>query len=225
MGVIADSLAVSSHISRDSQDAYVSESFHRAVAGWETGQLDVFPYNGVDCDELLGKLIPDKIPTLSPCFSPSGVITAASSAALADGAAALLVGSEQFVEEGGVRPIARVLAYGEAGSDPDVFTTSLVSAVNVALSKAGLGINEVDLWEIYEAFAMVPLLVMRELGLDADRVNVLGGAVAIGNAVGCSGVMIVNSLLSALKIRGKKIGVAAMCNGGGGGSAIVIELL
>jgi acetyl-CoA C-acetyltransferase len=225
MGSVADKLAREAAISRKEQDDYVLRSFERAIAAWDTGLLDVFEYNGISKDELLGKLIPDKIPTLKPCFSPNGVITAASASALADGAAGLLLATESFVKENGLTPVARILAYGEVVCDPSLFPTSPLGATRNALEKAGLEADDMDLWEVNEAFAMVPLYFMKVLNVPVEKINVLGGAVAVGHPLGCTGVRIVNTLISALKIKGKKVGMATLCNGGGGACALILELV
>jgi acetyl-CoA C-acetyltransferase len=223
MGSVADKLAQEADISRREQDEYVLRSFERAIASWDTGLLDVFEYNGIARDELLSKLIPEKIPTLKPCFNTNGVITAASASALADGAAGLLLANESFVKENGLTPVAKILGYGEVGCDPSLFPTSPLGATRNALKRANFEVDDIDLWEVNEAFAMVPLYFMKELKVPVERINVLGGAVAMGHPLGCTGVRIVNTLISGLKIQEKKIGMATLCNGGGGACALIIE--
>jgi acetyl-CoA C-acetyltransferase len=223
MGGVADKLARDAQISRKEQDDYAIKSFERAIDAWETGVLDVFEFNGVGRDECLAKFMPQKIPLLKPCFHPDGVITAATSSALGDGSAGLLLANESFVKENGLNPVAKILAYGENGCTPSLFPTSPLGAARNALKRANLDVDDIDLWEVNEAFAMVPLYFMRMLEVPIEKINVLGGAVAIGHPLGCTGVRIVNTLISGLKIKDKRIGVATLCNGGGGACALILE--
>jgi acetyl-CoA C-acetyltransferase len=225
MGALVDSMAMDSGITRADIDSYVLRSFDRACTGWASGRLDVFEVNGVVTDEPMAKLVREKLPLLRPCFTSGGILTAASSSALADGAAGVVVASSDFAQRVGATPIARIVAYGDGGCDPMIFPAAILVAVRAALKKADLGPDQIDLWEINEAFAMVPLYFMKEMGVPEEKVNVLGGAVAIGHPLGCTGIRIVNTLISALRIRQKRLGLAALCNGGGGSVAVVVELL
>lgn len=228
MGSLADSCAKKMGISREDQDRYSIQSFHRAEEGWKSGFLDVTPVNGVEKDEVISKLIEGKVSSLRPCFNTDGTITAATSSALADGAACILLASENYVkshENQIAKPIAKIIAYSDAERDPKEFTLAPVDAAKKALKKAGLSANQIDLWEVNEAFACVPLMFMKELQLNEDIVNVFGGGISVGHPLGCTGVRIVNTLISALKAKGKKIGLAALCNGGGGANAVIIELI
>ena len=225
MGTLADNLAKECGITREEQDQFALRSFAKAKEGWETGKLDVIEVNGVKSDEVIPKLIPEKVPTLRPCFNKDGTVTAANSSALADGAVAAVVCSEEFAKKVGVRPIARLVAYADVGTDPKRFPAAPVDAARKVLAKAGMSIEDVDLWECNEAFAMAPLLFKKTLGIPEECLNVLGGAIAIGHPLGCSGLRIVNTLISALTIKQKRVGLAAICNGGGGATAVIVELL
>lgn len=228
MGSLADECAQKIGISREDQDKYSIQSFHRAEEGWKSGCLDVFPVNGVEKDEVISKLIEGKVATLKPCFNQNGTITAASSSAIADGAACIVLASENYVkshENKIAKPIARILAYADAGRDPKEFTLAPIDAAKKVIQKAGLSVEQIDLWEVNEAFAVVPLMLIKEFNLSQDVVNVFGGGISIGHPLGCTGVRIVNTLISALKAKGKKIGLATLCNGGGGANAVIIELV
>jgi acetyl-CoA C-acetyltransferase len=225
MGALTDRLTRESGIAREDLDAYVLRSFDRANAAWATGALDVFEFNGVAQDQILAKLVREKVPLLRPCFRADGLLTAASSSAIADGAAGVVVASAEFAAAHNLPALARVVAYGEGGCDPAVFPTATVGAARSALRKAGLDAGQIDLWEVNEAFATVPLYFAREMGISLDIVNVLGGALAIGHPLGCTGIRLINTLLSALRINEKKWGLATLCNGGGGAVAVIIELI
>ena len=176
-------------------------------------------------DEEPSNVIYEKIPTLSPAFEDDGTITAANASTLNDGAAALVLMSRRAAGDRVLEPIARIVAHAEAEQAPEWFTTSPARAIPKALAKAGLRLEDVDYYEINEAYSVVALVNADLLGLDPQRVNVHGGAVALGHPLGCSGARIVATLLSVLEARGGRIGVAAVCNGGGGASALVIERL
>ncbi len=165
----------------------------------------------------------DKIPALKPVFSKEGTVTAANASTMNDGASALVLMSGEKVKELGIKPLAKILAYADAAQAPEWFTTSPSLAIPKALLKAGISIDQVDLFELNEAFAVVGLANIEILKIDSKKVNIWGGAVALGHPLGSSGSRIVCTLLSQLMIEDKKIGVAAICNGGGGASAIVIE--
>lgn len=228
MGTLADDCAKKMGITRDDQDRYLIQSFHRAEEGWNSGFLDVIPVNGVEKDEVISKLIENKVASLRPCFNTDGTITAASSSALADGAACIVLASENYLkshENQIAKPIAKILAYSDAERDPKEFALAPVDAARKVLKKAGLSVDQIDLWEVNEAFAAVPLMFIKELQIKEDIVNIFGGGISIGHPLGCTGVRIVNTLISALKAKGKKIGLATLCNGGGGANAVIIELV
>ena len=225
MGALADDAGKKMGITREEQDRYSIESFRRAEEGWNSGFLDVVPVEGVTKDEVIPKLIQEKVPNLKPCFNKDGTITAASSSAIADGAAAVVLASEEFVKERNLKPIAKIIAYADAGRDPSEYTLAPIDAAKKALEKAKKEVSDIELWEVNEAFAVVPLMFMKQMNISSDIVNVFGGAVSIGHPLGCTGVRIVNTLISALKAKGKKIGLATLCNGGGGASAVIIELM
>jgi acetyl-CoA C-acetyltransferase len=165
----------------------------------------------------------EKVSSIKPS-QKDGFVTEASSCAFADGAAGLMLASSTF-DNSIAKPLAKIIAYSEAGCDPGEFLQAVVPAAQLALSKAGLKVDEIDLWEVHETFAFVPLFFMREMGIGKEKVNVFGGAVALGHPMGCTGARIVNTLVSALTVRKKKLGVAVMCNGGGGACGLVIEML
>lgn len=225
MGSLVDKIAAGKQISREEQDRYAIQSFKRAVDGWETGMLDVTPVGEIVKDENITKLIPEKVPTLRPCFNQDGTLTAANSSSLADGAAAMIVVSDDFMNQHQLKPIARIVSYADYEMDPADFPLAVPHAARKALEKANLQVADIDLWEINEAFAAVTLAFTKELQISEDIVNILGGAIAIGHPLGCTGLRIVNSLISALKVKGKKLGLAALCNGGGGATAVIIELV
>jgi acetyl-CoA C-acetyltransferase len=166
-----------------------------------------------------------KMPTLKPAFDPAGTITAANASTLNDGAAALVVASAEKAAACGARPLARIVAFGAHAQEPVWFTTAPVPAAQEALARARWSVADVDLWEVNEAFAVVPLAFMRELGVPHERVNVCGGAIALGHPIGCSGARILVTLLAALRERGGRRGVAAICIGGGEALAVAVELM
>lgn len=236
MGSIAELCAREYGIGRHEQDEYAAESYRRALAAQSAGAFDaeIVPVEvplpkgrstTATSDEGPAKVIFDKIPTLRPTFEADGTITAANASTLNDGAAALLLADEETVAREGLSPLARVLAWADAEQAPTKFTTSPSLAIPAALRRAGLTIGQIDLFEINEAYAVVALANIRLLGLDPSVVNVAGGAVALGHPLGCSGARIVVTLLSQLRARGGRLGVAAICNGGGGASAVVVELV
>ena len=174
-------------------------------------------------DEEYSNVKMDKIPSLRPAFDREGTITAANASTLNDGASAVILASEAAVERLGLKPIAKVLSTADAAHEPEWFTTAPAKALPIALDRAGKSVSDIDLWELNEAFSVVGLANNMELGLDAEKVNVNGGAVSLGHPLGSSGSRIVVTLTHALKARGLKYGAAGICNGGGGASAIVIE--
>jgi acetyl-CoA C-acetyltransferase len=179
----------------------------------------------VSVDEGPGKVKLDKIATLKPAFKKDGTITAASSSSINDGAAALVMMTESTAKRLGCKPLARVVAHGTHAQEPEWFTTAPVGATQKALAKAGWKVSDVDLWEVNEAFAVVPMALMNELKVSHDIVNVNGGACALGHPIGASGARILVTLIHALQARGKKRGLATLCIGGGEGTAMAIELV
>jgi len=236
MGSAAELCATTCEISRADQDAYAMSSYKRAQAAQENGQFDaeIIPVEVKDRkgtttmvtkDDEPFAVNFDKIPGLKPVFAKEGTVTAANASTLNDGAAALVLMSADKAKELGLKPLARILGYADAQQAPEWFTTSPAKAIPLALKRAGKEIGEVDFFEINEAFAVVSLANNQQLGLSEDIVNINGGAVALGHPLGASGARIVVTLLSVLSQKGGKIGVAGICNGGGGASAIVIEKL
>jgi len=220
---------------RQQLDAYAIESYRRAAEATKTGKFnsEIVPVNvetkqgtiTVSSDEDIDKIIPDKVSKLKPTFEEGGSLTAANSSNLNDGAAALILASKEAVEQYHLKPLARILAYADAAQAPEWFTTSPALAIPKALALAGLKQSDIDFFELNEAYASVILSNQQMLGLDLNKVNVYGGAVAMGHPIGASGARIITTLLSVLKQEGGKYGVAAICNGGGGASAIVVENL
>lgn len=235
MGNCAELCAREKNVTREEQDAFAVESYRRATEAWDAGKFnaEVVPVNVpqrrgddvlVDRDEEYTNVRLDKIPSLRPAFDKEGTVTAANASTLNDGASALVLASEEAVAKHGLKPLAKILATADAAQAPEWFTTAPSLAIPKALNKAGLSTGDVDLWELNEAFSVVGIANNRELGLDPANVNVHGGAVALGHPLGSSGSRIVVTLLHALQDRGLSKGAAGICNGGGGASAIVIEL-
>ena len=235
MGNCAELCAREKNVTREEQDAFAIESYRRATEAWDGGKFDaeVVPVSVpqrrgddivVDRDEEYTNVRLDKIPSLRPAFDKEGTVTAANASTLNDGASALVLASEEAVAKHGLKPLAKILATADAAQAPEWFTTAPSLAIPKALNKAGLSTGDVDLWELNEAFSVVGIANNRELGLDPTNVNVHGGAVALGHPLGSSGSRIVVTLLHALRDRGLSKGAAGICNGGGGASAIVIEL-
>lgn len=235
MGMCAEKCATDYNISREEQDAYAIESYKRAQKYIESGvfsseieKVTIPQRRGdpleVDSDEEPFAVNWEKISTLKPAFDRNnGTVTAANASSLNDGAAAMVLMSEESAVEMGLKPLARVLSSGEAAQDPVDFTTSPSLAVNVAVKNAGIDLSDVDYHEINEAFSVVALANMKLLDLDPERVNKFGGAVALGHPIGCSGSRIIGNLYNVLKHSDAEIGCASICNGGGGASAIVLE--
>jgi acetyl-CoA C-acetyltransferase len=234
MGVYADAIAAEWQLTREAQDAYARETLARAQAAAESGAFDreIAPVTIkgrggetlVAADELPRKARPDKIPTLKPAFTPDGTVTAANASAISDGAAALVLMTRADAEARGIKPLARIVASAAHAQAPALFTTAPGPAMRKALAKAGWAVEDVDLWEINEAFAVVPMIAMRDLGLDPARVNVNGGACALGHPIGASGARIMATLIAALEARGGGKGVAALCIGGGEATAVCLEV-
>ncbi|MFD2520411.1 thiolase family protein [Emticicia soli] len=236
MGCFGDSTAAKYGISREEQDAFAIQSYNRSAEAWEKGyfESEVTPVEVankkgnmkiVSQDEEYKNVNFEKIPTLKPVFTKDGTVTAANASTINDGAAALVLASAEAVESGNLKPIARIIAYADAEQEPEWFTTSPVIAAKKALQRAKLSISDIDFFEVNEAFSVVPMVFCKELGLSYDNVNVFGGAVSIGHPLGCSGARIVTTLINVLQQKKGKYGLAAICNGGGGASAIIIEKL
>lgn len=233
MGVFAEKCADKYTFTREAQDDFAINSLARAKAAQSTDayKVEVTPItiSGrkgdtiVELDEQVGKAMPDKIPRLKPVFKKDGTVTAANASSISDGAAALVLMRESDAKKSGANIIARILSHGSNSHEPEWFTTAPVGAITNALNKAGLNISDVDLWEINEAFAVVPMAAIAELDMDHSVVNVNGGACAVGHPIGASGARIIVTLLNALKAHDKNIGVAALCIGGGEGTAMVLE--
>lgn len=234
MGVCADACATKYDFSREEQDAYAIQSYNRSAAAWEAGKFDneVVPVSvpqrrGDDLiiskDEEYTNVKIEKIPTLRPAFSKNGTVTAANASTINDGAGAVVMMTAEKAKELGLAPLCTIKGYADAAQEPEWFTTAPSKALPKALSKAGVSQNEVDFFEFNEAFSVVGLANMKILGLTDKNVNVNGGAVSLGHPLGCSGVRILITLINVLKQNNAKIGAAAICNGGGGASAMVIE--
>jgi acetyl-CoA C-acetyltransferase len=234
MGVCADLCASEYNISREDQDKYAIQSYERSAKAWSEGKFanEIVPVSVpqrrgdeiiVDKDEEYTNVKLDKIPSLNAVFTKDGTVTAANASTINDGAAALVLMSEDKAKELGLKPLAYIKSYADAAQEPKWFTTSPAKALPKALEKVGMKISDVDYFEFNEAFAVVGLANSKILGLDNDRVNVNGGAVSLGHPLGCSGARIIVTLLHVLEQNNAKTGAAAICNGGGGASAIVIE--
>ena len=234
MGNYADATATKHKISRADQDAFAIESYRRSAAAWESGvmQNEVVPVpvpqrRGEDIqiteDEEFTNVLLDKIPKLRPAFTKDGTVTAANASTINDGAAAVIVMSEEKAKVLGLTPLATIEGYADAAQEPQWFTTAPAKALPKALAKAAVSLDEVALFEFNEAFSVVGLANMQLLELDSARVNIHGGAVSLGHPLGCSGARIVVTLLHAMKHKKLSLGAAAICNGGGGASAIVLR--
>ncbi len=234
MGSAGELCARECHISRAEQDAYAIDSYKRALSAHENGFLknEIVPVkvknrrgeiSMISMDEELEKVNFDKIPHLRPVFDKEGTITAANASSINDGAAAVLLMSEEKAADLGLKPLAKILSHSSTAKSPEWFTIAPSDAIPIALNRASITKEETDLFEINEAFSVVSLINNRLLELDPAKVNIHGGAVSIGHPIGCSGARIVVTLLNALHIQGGKYGCAGICNGGGGASALVLE--
>ena len=234
MGTYADATATKHQISRADQDAFAIESYRRSAAAWESGvmQNEIVPVSvpqrrGEDKqiieDEEYTNVLLDKIPNLRPAFTKEGTVTAANASTINDGAAAVIVMSEEKAKTLGLTPLASIEGYADAAQEPQWFTTAPAKALPKALAKANVSLDEVELFELNEAFSVVGLANMQLLELDSTQVNVHGGAVSLGHPLGCSGARIVVTLLNAMKHKNISLGAAAICNGGGGASAIIFK--
>jgi len=234
MGVCADACAIEHNFSREDQDNFAIQSYSRSAEAWKSGKFsnEVVPVEVpqrrgepiiVNEDEEFKNVKLDKIPALRPAFTKDGTVTAANASTINDGAAALVLMSAEKAKEMGLKPIASIKSYADAAQEPMWFTTAPAKALPKAIAKAGIKIEEVDYFEFNEAFAVVGLANMKLLKLKDNNVNVNGGAVSLGHPLGCSGARIIITLLSVLEQNNGKIGAAAICNGGGGASAIILE--
>lgn len=234
MGSFAEDSARTYQFTREAQDEYALESLSRALEAIASGAfkaeitpVEVTSRKGVVTvseDEQPGKAMPEKIPTLKPAFSKDGTITAANASSISDGAAALVMTRESVAKAMGLPIVARVVSHAAHAHEPGLFTTAPVPAMQKALKKAGWSVEDVDLWEINEAFAVVAMIAMRDLGIDRAKLNVNGGATALGHPIGASGARVLTTLLAALQARGGKKGVASLCIGGGEAVAVSVEL-
>jgi len=235
MGTFGEDCAAQYKFSREAQDHFATTSVQRAKAATESGAFvkEIAPVTVksragevvVSVDEGPGKVKLDKIPTLRPAFKKDGTITAASSSSINDGAAALVMMTASTAKRLGCKPLARVVSHGTHAQAPEWFTTAPVGATQKALAKAGWSVSDVDLWEVNEAFAVVPMALMADLKVSHEIVNVNGGACALGHPIGASGARILVTLIHALQAHGKKRGLATLCIGGGEGTAMAIELV
>ncbi|PRH81453.1 thiolase family protein [Arenimonas caeni] len=234
MGVFGELCADKYTFTREQQDAYAAESVRRALAAQADGSFkdEIAPVTVagrkgdtlIDTDEQPGRCNIEKIPTLRPAFKKDGTITAAASSSINDGAAALVLASEEAAAANGLKPLATIVAHATHSQAPEWFTTAPVGAIEKVLAKAGWSVADVDLFEVNEAFAVVAMAPMKELGIAHDKLNVHGGACALGHPIGASGARLLVTLVNALKQRGGKRGVAALCIGGGEATAVAVEL-
>ena len=234
MGTFAQDTANEYQLTREEMDDYSIESLRRANAAIESGAFsdEVVPVTistrrgdtVVETDEAPGRGKPDKIPTLRPAFAKDGTITAATSSSISDGAAAVVLTRKSIADENGQQAIATVVATAAHAQEPSEFTIAPIGAINSVLEKAGWSTDDVDLWEVNEAFACVAMFAMRDIGIPHEKINVNGGGTALGHPIGASGTRIIVTLLNALKQQGKKRGVASLCIGGGEATAIAVEM-
>jgi len=236
MGNCAEMCANKYGFTREEQDDFAKRSYERALAAIDSGifkneivSVEVTGRKGeksvVDTDEEPGRVIFAKMPKLKPSFVKDGTVTAANASSISDGAAALMVVSESYAKANGLKPLARIIAHAGFSHDPEWFTTAPVGAIDNVLKRAGLKTEDIDLWEINEAFSCVPMAAMKEYDLDLEKVNIHGGAVALGHPIGCSGARVLTTLVHAMDERKVKLGLATLCNGGGEATAMIIEAL
>ncbi len=234
MGCFADATAEKFQISREEQDNFAIDSYKKSKYAWENkyfldevvaveikdkkGNIHLF-----NEDEEFKNVFFDKIPNLKPVFTKDGTVTAANASTINDGAAALVLANEELIARNSWQPMSKIIAYADAAQAPEWFTTAPVLAAQKALHKAGLKIGDIDYFEVNEAFSVVTLAFMKQLGISEDKINVWGGAVSLGHPLGCSGARIVCTLAHILRQNNSRFGLAAICNGGGGASAIIIE--
>ncbi|MGV7121335.1 acetyl-CoA C-acyltransferase [Sphingopyxis sp. 550A] len=235
MGTFAQDTADAYQLGREAQDDYAIESLKRAQAAIADGAFaaEITPVTlttrkgevVIDTDEQPGKGNPDKIPTLRPAFAKDGTITAATSSSISDGAAAVVLTRQSVAEAKGAKPVAKLVAHAAHAQEPKDFTIAPVGAINKVLAKAGWSIGDVDLFEVNEAFACVAMFAMHDLGIPHDKINVHGGATALGHPIGASGTRIITTLIAALQRHGKTRGIASLCIGGGEATAVAVELV
>ena len=235
MGTFAEDCAESFQFTREDQDAYAIASLENALAAQKAGHFDreIAPVEVQSrretqthtADEQPGRARPDKIPQLKPAFRDGGTVTAANSSSISDGAAALALASETYAEEHGITPRARIAGHASFAQAPALFPTAPVPATRRLLDKLGWSVDDIDLWEVNEAFAVVPMAFMREIGAPREKLNINGGACALGHPIGASGARIMVTLLHAMETHDLKRGIAAICIGGGEGTAIALERL
>ena len=235
MGTFAQDMSDKYQLTREGMDEYSIESLRRANAAIESGAFDkeIVPVTfknrageqTVDKDEGPGKGRPDKIPSLRPAFAKDGTITAATSSSISDGAAAIVLTSQSKADEKGLKAVARIVAHAAHAQEPSEFTIAPVGAIQKLLEKTGWSVDDVDLWEVNEAFACVAMFAMQDIGISHDKINVNGGGTALGHPIGASGTRIITTLLGALETQGKKRGIASLCIGGGEATAIAVELI
>jgi acetyl-CoA C-acetyltransferase len=235
MGTFGEDCAAKYNFTRAEQDAFATASVQRAQAATQSGAFatEIAPVTVksrsgetvIRIDEGPGKIKLDKIATLKPAFKKDGTITAASSSSINDGAAAMVMMRESTAQKLGCKPLARIVSHATHAQEPEWFATAPVGATQKALAKAGWSVQDVDLWEVNEAFAVVPMALMKELNVPHDKVNVNGGACALGHPIGASGARIMVTLIHALQARGLKKGLATLCIGGGEGTAVALELV
>lgn len=234
MGVCADACATKYEFSREDQDAFAIQSYQRSADAWKAGKFanEVVPVEVpqrrgepivVSEDEEFKNVKLEKVPSLRPAFTKEGTVTAANASTINDGAAAVVLMSEEKAKELGIKPLATIKGYADAAHEPEWFTTAPAKALPKALDRAGISIDDIDYFEFNEAFSVVGLANMKILGLNDSNVNVNGGAVSLGHPLGCSGARITITLLNVLEQNNAKLGAAAICNGGGGASSIVLE--
>jgi len=236
MGVYADATAEKYQISREDQDAFAIQSYKRAAEATlngkfkdEIGPVTIPQRKGEPVifaeDEEYKNVFFDKVPSLRPAFTPTGTVTAANASTINDGASTLILASEEKVKELGLKPLARIVSFADAEHDPEWFTTAPVEAAPIALRKAGLTVDQIDYFEVNEAFAVVAMTFAKSFNIPYEKLNVYGGGVSLGHPLGSSGSRILVTLTSVLRNEGGRYGLAAICNGGGGASSMVIEAL
>ena len=235
MGKAAEKCVQKYKISRAEQDEFAIRSYKLAQKSQE---MNYFKDEICPVEVIIGKTILiktedeepqkvkfEKIPTLKSVFEENGTITAANASSINDGASAVIVASEGYTNSRGLKPIARIIAYSQSSLEPIMFTTAPIMSIQMVLDKAGMKVSDIDLFELNEAFACVPIAAIKELAIDIDKVNILGGAIALGHPIGASGARIITTLINALKIKNKSIGLASLCIGGGESVSMIIELL
>ncbi len=235
MGIAGELCATEEKFSREEQDAFAIKSYEKSInaqkEGWfksEIAPIEIQDRSGVivvDTDEEPGKVRFDKIPTLKPVFKKDGTITAANASSIDDGAAAIVVASEEYANQNNLKPIAKIIAHCSHGQSPEWFTTAPTTAIQKVLKKANMKLEDIDLFEINEAFAVVPMHSIRELNIDPNKVNVCGGAVSMGHPIGASGARLLTTLIHSLKRTGGKFGLVTLCIGGGEANAMIIEIM